>query len=191
MSEPARKEENLQHNIWCLITNTWAYRVAIVKSVITRYLTLAKAGWSNFRFSSVREQLSSCSWTIAFSSSLFFVAASLLIIYLLLFVTYFACCFVFVFDHSAQLFWIQFCFIQIFNIWLLCVIFVLILEMCSRYFNPHPSGKSINITHKTSACFCLSIGSKSLFSIIDIRGISGSNFSVWFEEGKTLAIEPS
>ncbi len=46
MSEPAGKEGNLQHDIRCLITNTWAKRVLIVNSVITRYLNLATVGWS-------------------------------------------------------------------------------------------------------------------------------------------------
>jgi hypothetical protein len=35
-------QRNRQHDIWCLITNSQANRVAIVSSVITRYLTLAK-----------------------------------------------------------------------------------------------------------------------------------------------------
>jgi hypothetical protein len=45
---PLEKQWNWQHDIWCLITNTWANRVAMVSSVITRYLPLAKHGWSPF-----------------------------------------------------------------------------------------------------------------------------------------------
>jgi hypothetical protein len=52
MSEPAGKEGNLMP-----ITNTWANRVTIVNSVITRYLTLTKVGWSTFAFQS-------CSWIV-------------------------------------------------------------------------------------------------------------------------------
>ncbi len=43
---PLEKQRNWQHDIWCLITNTLANRVAIVSSV--RYLTLANIGRSRF-----------------------------------------------------------------------------------------------------------------------------------------------
>jgi hypothetical protein len=45
---PLEKQRNRQHDICCLITNTRTNRVAIVSSVITRYLTLANTGWSPF-----------------------------------------------------------------------------------------------------------------------------------------------
>jgi hypothetical protein len=60
-------------------------------------------------------------------------------------VRYFICCFVFVVDHSALLFHIQYSFCSFcsllfcsfnYSIRLLSIIFVLILEMCSRYFDP-------------------------------------------------------
>ncbi len=38
---PLEKQRNWQHDIWCIITNTWANRVVIV-----RYLTLANYGLS-------------------------------------------------------------------------------------------------------------------------------------------------
>ncbi len=48
-SDPAGKEENLQHDIRYLLTNSRANGVAIFDSVITRYLiTLTKVGWSTF-----------------------------------------------------------------------------------------------------------------------------------------------
>jgi hypothetical protein len=68
-SEPAGKEGNLQHDI----------KVLIVDSVIKRYLTLAKVGWSTFAL-----QFFSCS--ISFSSALLFVASLLLFTYQLLFI---------------------------------------------------------------------------------------------------------
>jgi hypothetical protein len=39
---PLEKQSDQQQDLWCLITNTCANRVAIVSSVITRYLTLRK-----------------------------------------------------------------------------------------------------------------------------------------------------
>ncbi len=45
---PLAKQGNWQHDSWCLITSTWAKRVAVVNSVITIYLTLANIGWSLF-----------------------------------------------------------------------------------------------------------------------------------------------
>ncbi len=41
------KQRNWQHDIRCLITNTWENRVAIVSSIITRYSTLASTGVSH------------------------------------------------------------------------------------------------------------------------------------------------
>jgi hypothetical protein len=79
MSKPAWKEGKLQHDIWCLITNTCENRVAIVNSVITRHLTLAKVGRTTLT-------LQFCSWTIASASALLYVASSLSVICLLLFV---------------------------------------------------------------------------------------------------------
>ncbi len=39
---PLEKQRNRQHDIWCLITNTWANRVAIVSSVITKIFNPCK-----------------------------------------------------------------------------------------------------------------------------------------------------
>jgi hypothetical protein len=129
-SEPAGKEGSLKHDIWCLITNTWANRVVIVNSVITRYLTLAKVGWSTFA-------LQSCSCTIQ--------------LHLILHHKLFICCY----SLSCLLFCIRvqpFCSVILnsflFSVRPICFVFdylifdysfffVLILEMCSRYFNPH------------------------------------------------------
>jgi hypothetical protein len=100
-SEPAGKEGNLQHDIRCLITNTWAKRVLIVNSVVTRYLNLATVGWSTSPFSFGHVQLHlilHCYlWPVCYS--LFVCCYSL-------------SCLLFVSPliHSAWLFQIHFCF---------------------------------------------------------------------------------
>jgi hypothetical protein len=43
--EPTGKARNRQHDMGCL-TDTWANRIAMVSSVIIKYLTLASIGWS-------------------------------------------------------------------------------------------------------------------------------------------------
>ncbi len=45
---PLEKQRNWQHDTWCLTTNIWANRAAIVSSIITRYVTLTKIGQSPF-----------------------------------------------------------------------------------------------------------------------------------------------
>jgi hypothetical protein len=45
---PLEKQRNWQHDIWCLMTNTWANRIVIVSSIITRYLTLTNIGRPRF-----------------------------------------------------------------------------------------------------------------------------------------------
>jgi hypothetical protein len=39
---PLEKQRNGQHDIWCLITNTWANRVVIGSSVITKIFNPCK-----------------------------------------------------------------------------------------------------------------------------------------------------
>jgi hypothetical protein len=62
--------------------------------------------------------------------------------YLSLDICYLACCFIFPFVHSAQLFQIRFCllfvlFHPIIQYSITQFFFFLILEMCSSYFDPH------------------------------------------------------
>jgi hypothetical protein len=142
------KQRNWQHDICCLITNTWVNRVAIVSSAITRYLTLANIGWSPFTLQ----------YLFVFSASVFnriccqFICCCLTVVFITLPV-------VFIHVHSLLFDCLHFasvcstCFV-----WLFSVISVLILELYSKYFNPtyhQPSSKPINIIHQTAPSFVL------------------------------------
>ncbi len=130
-SEPAGKEGNLQHDIWCLVTNTWANRVVIVYCVITIYLTPAKVGQSTFA-------LQFCPCASAPNPASLFVASLLLAIYLLLFIILP----VVLYLYLIILLWFQVhsgcsvlsCSVSS-NYSIIECYSVLILEMCSRYFN--------------------------------------------------------
>ncbi len=118
-----KKQRNWQHDICCLITNTWANRVAIVRSVIARSLTLPNIGWSPF----------SLQYLFIFSASVLIVILSLSVNLLLFVSCYFSPyqLFQFVFIHFCL---ITSCFVWLFDY---SVSFsVLILELYSRYFDP-------------------------------------------------------
>jgi hypothetical protein len=141
---PLEKQRNRQHDICCLVTNTWANRVAIVSFVTTRYLFLTNIGQSLFnlqiclcsgkQFNRIRCQFSCYCLSVylffkSFNSVLFCMISLCLII-------------------------------QCSNILLLSVIFCSDTELYSRYFDPknhkhQPSGKSINIIHQTAPSFVL------------------------------------
>jgi hypothetical protein len=108
--------------------------VAIINSVNTRYLTLVKVGQSTFALEFLF--MFNC-----ISSASLFVASLFFVIYLLLFVILS----VVLNSHSFVLLnhfkfvsvSVYSVFIRLSIIQLLCVIVVLILKMCTRYFNPH------------------------------------------------------
>ncbi len=120
---PMEKQRNWQHVIWCLITNTWANRVAIVNSVITRYLTLANFGRSQFNLWIVHVQWISYSYLFAsFSCHCSSVVRFSFIRFCSI-----------LFDYSVSV------------ICLLSVFSVLRLELYSKYFYPqinnHPASQ--------------------------------------------------
>ncbi len=131
------KQRNRQHDIWCLITNTWPNRVAAVSSVITRNLTLAK-GQSTFNL-----QICLCS-----------VHRSIILlpVYLLLFISIVCLSFtrfcsllfdLLLFDYSVFDYLILQCYF-LFLYWH-CIPDILIHKTTYQ----QPSGKSINIIHKS------------------------------------------
>jgi hypothetical protein len=146
------KQRNRQHVMWCLITNTWATRVAIVSSVITRYLTLVNIRQSRFnlqiclcsvnQFHCIGCQFSAIVYQLSDSHS---------------------------FD-SVLFCLIWFCLtIQGSITWLFSVIFCSDSGIVIQEFLAHsthkkqPSSKSINIIHHTAPYFVLhSMGIESL-----------------------------
>jgi hypothetical protein len=135
------KQRNWQHNLWLLITNTCANRVAIVSCVITIHFTLANMGESPFNL-----QICLCSvkpfnrnWC-QFSCYCFSVQ------------------YIHFLSHSILFCFVRSAFVQLF---VNSVLFSdLILKLYSKYFNPQnhkhqPSGKSINIMHQTAPSFVL------------------------------------
>jgi hypothetical protein len=114
-SEPAEKG-NRQHDIWCLITNIWANRVAIVSSVITKIFTPCKY------------------WTVTTPPS--FTSSVNQGLFCSLPVLLFMCCLTF----SRLFSFCSICFVWLFGVRLFVysVYFsVLILELYSSYFDPH------------------------------------------------------
>ncbi len=156
---PLERQRNRQHDIWCLITNTWANRFVMVSSVITRYLTLANTGQSPFplQFYSIHFQCISI-------SSLFVVRLSA-VIYQLLFeilpivFAFTFICFCSITSNSASVLFHLFCLI------IHCLIiqchFLFWYWNCipdiwiHRAAYHQPSGKSINIIHKSAPSFVL------------------------------------
>ncbi len=131
---PLEKIRNRQHDIWCLITNTWANRVAIVSSVITKIFNPCK------------------NWTVMIQPSVLLCSVNQFIRILCQFFCYCYQC------HS-----ILFCFVWFTFVWLFSVQFFVysvlffcpVTEMYSRYFDPYKiikqlCGKSINIIHQTA-----------------------------------------
>ncbi len=174
--EPAGKEGNQQHDIWCLIKIIWANRVAIFDSVI-RYLTLAKLGQSTFAL-----QPYSCA--IASNSTSSFVAGSLFVI-----LSVVIHCSVLIVDRSA-----------LFKFVLFSVCSVLCCYFCSdnlifnyrvsffswywKCFNPHYNNHLASqqrSQHKT--CTCTQYWKWEPITILDIRGIPWINFSLWGRRG--------
>jgi hypothetical protein len=135
-SEPTEKKGNLHHDIWCHITNTWANRVAIA-ICNHKIVNPCKSRLVNF----------CASVLFMYNCIQFYIAICCKFVIILSVVI---CFFVFVVNHSALLFqiWFVFCLFcsllfhlfhsllfYLFDIWSLSVTFVLILEMCSRYFD--------------------------------------------------------
>jgi hypothetical protein len=146
---PLEKQINWQHDIWCLITNTWANRVEIVSSVITTYLTLAKHRTVTIQ-----------------PTDLFMRSASLIRIR-----CQFICCFLSVlfvprFD-SILLCWICFCStIQCSITWSFSVIFCTDTGIVFQVFDPQNYISTtiwqVNKHHLCHLCLISSIESKSL-----------------------------
>ncbi len=142
------KQRNRHHEIGCLITNTWANRVAIVSSVITRYSTLAKQ------------------WTVTIQLAVFLCPVHQLIIFI---ASLSAIIYQLLFDSQSfnSVLFCSICFVRLFSVWLIDfskLFSVLKLELFPRYFYPHdnitpyrqPSGKSVNIIQYTRLCHLLS-----------------------------------
>jgi hypothetical protein len=113
---PLEKQRNWQHNIWCLRTNTWANRVANVSSVIRKILNPRKH------------------WTVTIQPSVWYVQ------WISVYCCQFSVTFHLLFDFHSLLF----CFVQsvlfdysVFNYLFIQVFSVLVLELYSRYFDPH------------------------------------------------------
>ncbi len=110
---PLEKQRNWQHDIWCLITSTWANRVAIVSYAITKIFKSCKYWMVTTRPS-----------VYMFSELVFvFICCQFSVIVHLLF------------DSRSRLFCIcSICFVKLFSVWLfvyLVYFSVLILELYS------------------------------------------------------------
>ncbi len=105
-----------KHDIWCLMTNTQANRVAIVSSVITKILNPCKY------------------WTVMTQPSVYMFS-----VYLYSLLVFYYCPSVVWFSLVSVLF-LSDSLCSIIRCWILClfsVFSVLILELYSRYFDPH------------------------------------------------------
>jgi hypothetical protein len=148
------KQRNWQHVIWCRTTSAWANRVTIVSSVITKIFYPCKH-WTVMiqpHFVMFSESINSYSLPV------------LLLLSVVWFSSYIRFC-------SALFDWLC-SVIQCLIIRLLGVFYVLILELCSRYFDPHINYiLQVNKHHTSdSAIFCLSIGSDSLLLSLTLVG---------------------
>jgi hypothetical protein len=146
ISEPSGKARKLQHDTWCLITNTQANRVAIVSSIIIKIFNSCKH-WTVtiqpavFMFSETVSNCIRCQFSVTVHQLFDF--------------------------HSFLLCFCSILFVKFISIWL----FVYSVYFLSWYWNCIP-GISIPIIttirqvnkHHTSdsAIFCLNIGSESL-----------------------------
>jgi magnesium-transporting ATPase (P-type) len=131
---PLKIQRIWQHDIWCIITNTRANRVAIVSSVITKILNPCKY-WTVTTQAFVICSVNQC---LFYSLPVFFIVNLLF---------YF---------HSFCFSFVSICFcstIQYSIVRLFSVFSVLILELYYRYFNPlykTAIRQSINIIHQTA-----------------------------------------
>jgi hypothetical protein len=179
---PVENQRNCQHDMWCLITNTQTSRVAIVSSVITRYLTT----------DGHHSPFSICLCTVH-QFLIIFVASLSAVVYQLLFVSLpivsiHIHSFLYRFDRSALLEYsvFDYSFIQ-------CVIFLFWYWNCIPGIWIHKPIQPSTIRkvnkHHTPDCaiFCLSEGSKGLITIIDTRGYPEPISPIWLAEGETAS----
>jgi hypothetical protein len=126
---PLGRPGNPRHDVWFLIINIQAKRVAIVSSVITRYLTLSSIGRSRFNLSGQ---------TLNDSVSVLLLSVYCLTVVHSVFFYSIQCFLLFdsLFDYSVFDYSVYFS--------------VLILELYSRYFDPHKQNHPAVNKHRTA-----------------------------------------
>jgi hypothetical protein len=160
-SEPAEKQRNWQHVIWCLISSTQAIRVAIVSSVIMKIFNPYKR-----LMVTIQPSVLDAQWISVYS-------------YLL---PVFCCCSSVLWILFVSLLFCSVCFCSIIQCSVICLPSVIFCPYTGIVFqvfwSPYlqPSSNAINIIQETAPSFVLVYEVRAYY-LIDISGISGTNFS--------------